>query len=213
MEGKRVTGGRWTGPFRAGRRLVFGVLLFATATPCFAQLYAGASILYSKQQVSDIGDRGTSSYPTWEWYTTANLFMGYRSGAWALEVGGGPLSRFHSEAISSTFDIKQEIKTKHIYATVLGHLRLDSAFSVHGRLGVSRVTMTNHEYGSNENGPNQDFQESSTVYAPMFGGGVTYTFRPITVRAEVFWINNVARSFHAEHSDITAYGLGLQYSF
>jgi hypothetical protein len=73
--------------------------------------------------------------------------------------------------------------------------------------------MENHEYGSNENGPNQDFQESTGAYAPIFGGGVSYAFQPVTVRAEIFLINNVARSFHAEHSDITAYVLGLQYNF
>ena len=195
-----------------GKRLVLAVLFLAAAVPCFAGPYLGGSVLYTRQHVSDIGRSG-DAYPIHEWTTTGNLFVGYASGAWALELGGGPLSRFYSENISQTFDVKQEIRTKHVYITALGHVRLDGAFKAFGRLGVSRVTMTNHEYGFNENGSNQDFRESTTSYAPMFGGGLSYTYHSVTVRLEAFWINNVARSSHAEHSDISAYGLGLQYNF
>lgn len=194
------------------KSLVVGALLLVCAIPCFAQFYAGASLLYTRQHVSDLGRAGFS-YPIHEWYPTGNLFIGYASGRWAVELGWGPLSQFRSENISTTFDVKQDIKTKYEHVAVLGRVPFDRGFKMFGKLGISRVTMTNHEYGFNENGPNQDFRESSTAYAPIFGGGVTYDFRPVTLRAEVFWINNVARSSHAEHSDITAYVLGLQYNF
>lgn len=168
-------------------------------------------MLYTKQHVSNLGRAGFA-YPVDEQYTTGNVFAGYSFGVWAVEAGGGPLGQFNSEDISNTFDIKQQITTEHFFVAVLRHFRF-GAFSINGRLGVSRVAMKNHEYGFNENGPNQDFQESSAATAPMFGGGAAYAFGRIAVRADLFRINNVARSFHAENSDITTFALGLQYSF
>lgn len=143
------------------------------------------------------------------------IFGGLRKGDISLEVGGGPLGRRSSHNVSDTYDIRQDIDTDYAYLAGLKHFDLGS-FSPHLLGGLAGVNFKNHEYGSNEAGPNQDHRNSGLQFGPMYGFGFTWSpqfMKPLTVRGDYFKIDDVAKSLWTRKSDITGGFLGLQYPF
>jgi hypothetical protein len=174
----------------------------------FAQPYVGARALQSTQQPNGTGhDCGYSTYASCnDHLRTLNLYGGYAFGHWALEAGGGPLGKRVSHNVSPTYDIVQNIQTKHVY---LAGVRNFGPF--HALLGLSRVSMKNHEYGWNSAGPNQDQLNYSTTTQPIFGGGAHLKLTDsVSARFDIFRINHVARSHWTGSSNITAFAIGLQ---
>lgn len=176
-----------------------------------AQTYIGVRAQHSEQEVNRIGRVG-DRYGVADCRTVLVLYAGARFKYLDLELGGGPLGRRSSQNTSATFDIKQVISTDHVYAAVLPRWRFGD-YSMHGIVGFSRVRMKNHEYGRNENGPDQEQRNTSVGTVPIFGAGLQYDLRSVAMRFEAFRIKNVARSYWTESSDIKAVAIGLHYKF
>jgi hypothetical protein len=196
---------------RTGVALLIGLVLAAICWPAYADAYAGIRLTYSAQKPNVLGDRVGPTYIVRDRLLAAGVYVGYTTNTWSLEVGAGPLGSRSSHNVGRGFDIQQIIETKHVYGAVLHHWQF-GRFSPHVLLGLSRVSMKNHEFGFNETGAAVQLNYSHTS-APMLGGGGTYRFAKVDLRAEAFRIANVARSIWTNSSDVTAVSVGVQYRF
>lgn len=149
------------------------------------------------------------------------LFVGKQSGIWLFEAGGGSLARYwsHNQGLipgrgEGCCYIKQKIYTYNIYGVAGVSLPLTKRISVFGAGGYTFVWGKNREYGSNENGTGIGHTNTVHNFAPIFMAGVKYQINDrLRLRFDYTTIDNVARSHWTLHSDIKAYGLGVDVSF
>ena len=191
---------------------VIGAPLALFCHSTLADPYLGLRVMRSEQEATSLGRVG-NSYTVEDTHWRLNMYAGYSFKYLDVEVGGGPLGRRYSHNVSSTFDIHQDDYTNYIYGGVLPEYRMQN-FGVHAIVALARVKMKNHEYGSNENGPNQEYINYATDTAPMLGVGFGYAVaKRVALRFDFFRINNVAKSSHTNSRDVIVYGLSAQYSF
>lgn len=199
-------GGRSVGLFLAG--LVAGLAVALTINS-FSQPYLGIRATASRQEVHAAANG--CDFPTYtscdDTTVSPNLYAGYRFRAWAVEAGGGPLGYRSAHNVSSSFDITQDISTRHLYVAGLRHFG-----SFHVLAGLARVDMQNHEYGWND--PSKQFVEQSnrsSTIQPIFGLGARYAIdEKFALRADILRIQHVARSHWTGSSDVTAIALSFQ---
>lgn len=199
-----------------GLKSALAVTLLVVGFNVQAEPYFGVSLGHSSQKVNNqrpcLGDCSIKRDTT---ISVANAFAGYRWGNVAAEVGGGELGAFRCAAKSGFVNITQDIETSHFYGRGLYFHRLSKNAELFGSLGVSRVSFTNHEYGTND--PSLAFVENSnkgTNYRLMYGVGGLYKFDSKTsLRMEVTRLNNVAVSPWTLKSDVTTAWIGAQVSF
>lgn len=192
---------------------IAAAILFS-ATSAFAQPYVGVRFGVSSLDPNISGARFGHTYHLSDNRTITNLYVGYTRGDWSVEIGGGSLARRHSHNISATYDIVQDISADHLYGAVLRHWRRGD-LSAHAMLGAARVMFKNHEYGSNETGPNVTQLNYGSDRAPIYGFGLAYRLGPrLTARMDAVRIDRVIRSHWTRpHSDITLASAGLHYHF
>lgn len=168
-----------------------------------------------KQDVDISGSRVGPLYEVQNISPSSSYFGGLRKGDVSLEIGAGPLSSRNSHNKSDTYDIRQDISTDFAYLAALKHFQF-GRFAPHLLGGVARVGFDNHEYGSNENGPNQEHRNSGSGTYPMLGVGFQWSpdfLKPLSVRGDYFKLNGVAESHWTKKSDVSGGFLGLQYKF
>lgn len=191
-------------------RLLFILALFACSELSHAQPYIGARIQHTTQKPNGTGHN--CDYPFYvscsHDLNTLNLYAGYAVGRVSVEVGAGPLGQRTAHNVGPQFDITQAIKTRHVYAA--GIYRLGY---FHALAGLSRVTMTNHEFGSNIVGPNQELSETTTKTRPILGLGASYPMGKFTLRADAFRIDRIAQSPHTGTSNVQGLSLGIERRF
>jgi hypothetical protein len=192
----------------------FALLLLALAAAGTAQggVYVGARNLSSSQSVNGSAPRTGPTYDVEGNTNAAQLYVGYTVRGWSLEGGAGALSARSSHNVSTSFDIRQDIETRITYLA----LRREIAFgpvSLGVLAGMARVTMRNHEYGWNENGPDQDWHNTTAERVPLFGLSAAYGVEHAVMRVELLRVNNIARSPWTRSSDVTAIAVGLHYTF
>jgi hypothetical protein len=188
-----------------------GLALAMFVSAAVAEPYVGLRLQYSAQVPNVLGPTVGPIYDVDDRLLTLGLYAGYSFERWSVEVGGGRLGRRTAHNVGSTFDITQIIETKHVYGNIMYRWHF-AQLSPYLLLGASSVYMNNYEYGVNETGPAVQENYSRTL-APMFGGGVVYSLGKVDLRADVFRINNVARSIWTNSSDVTAASIGIQYRF
>ena len=191
---------------------ILGGLLACLCTSAVAEPYIGFRVFRSEQEINTWGRTG-DSHTVQDTYWRFNAYAGYSFKYLALEVGGGPLGRNWTDETSNTFSIQQNVETWHRYAGLLPKVRVWKDVEAFAILAMSRVHMKNREYGTNENGPNQENVTYATDTCPMLGLGIAYAVKKVTFRLEWFRINNVAKEFHTNSSDVIVYSLGMQYGF
>lgn len=142
-----------------------------------------------------------------------SLFVGYRSGLWALETGyGGASYRGHAVLPSRPADVYQGIDSRFGYLSVLRYVPLPEGEAFVG-LGAARVWAGNHEHGLNRDTSTTEpaHQMDNLTYtkeiAPYFQVG--YQYGP--VRVGVSFIPNVVRSHWTGQQDI--YNVSASYMF
>lgn len=143
-------------------------------------------------------------------------FIGYRARNLAVETGFGSLSRYRSHNVGPLpdgveRDIHQDIDTQHTYLRGIAYKRLVPDVEVFASLGLTRVSMQNHEWGYND--PSQRFVEQKNDdirYRPMYGLGLEAKFTKSTaMRVEATHIRNVAVSRWTLEHNVTSGWLGL----
>ena len=176
--------------------------------------YVGASYGISSLDPNQTGRTGPQ-YTVQNNRSVGNVYAGLENGAWAVEIGGGPLADRRSHNVSSTYDIKQNISADHIYLAALRKFRLMDKLSAHAKLGVARVMFKNHEFGSNENGPNQTQLNYGTDTVPIYGAGLEAVInKNLSLRLEAERLDRLIKSHWTRpHSDISKVSAGLKYKF
>ena len=191
------------------KRLLLAIGIGFAGDAVLADTYAGIRASSSRQEVNQLGRVG-SHYSFDDTASVGSIFAGIRGGVWALEFGIGQLGARTSHNVSATFDIHQTIETRHVYAAALRHFPA-GPLELHTLAGLSRVWMHNHEFGSNENGPNQVHRNSATDTAALFGLGFGYRRGRLALRLDLMRINNIARSQWTNSSDVTSGSISLQW--
>src|SRR4030066_227359 len=161
------------------------LLTLALLAPCIAgaENYAGATLSRASQKLPDSafynpGGRDMRSTTRTNQF---RLYAGTQRGIWIAEVGGGTLSSYRSRNRGpipgrpmGRCDIAQKINTSTVYGSAGVSLPVTSGLSVFTMAGATYVYGTNHEYGENENGPNQDHRNVTRDLAPIYMAGFKY---------------------------------------
>lgn len=195
------------------------ICLFVLSGSAIAQPYAGVAIGGSKAKLPDqsreCADCSVHLYDNT--FAQAQVYAGYRRGAWAVEIGTGRLSKYrtHNVRPPRPADIYQEIDTRRLYVQAMRFVSIGAGWEAFGAFGFARVTMKNHEYGYND--PSLQFVEQvnyDTRTKPMIGAGVQYRIdKTISARLELNRVNNVGVSYWTLHQDVKSIWLGVHSNF
>ena len=200
------------------------MLLLALLLPVSVSAdYAGFSVSRAYQKLPDSafynpGGRDMRSTTRTNQF---RLYAGTQSGIWIAEVGGGTLSSYRSRNRGpipgrpmGCCDIAQQINTYNVDGSAGVSLPVTSGLSVFTMAGATYVYGTNHEYGENENGPNQDHRNVTRDLAPIYMAGFKYKIsESVRLRLDYTAINDVAKSHWTLHSDIRSASIGLEMDF
>jgi hypothetical protein len=193
--------------------LALGVLIRAGfSQPQGGQLYLGAAlgVSYARLAPHDWCSSCATTYERSSRDTPAAIFAGYARGRWAAELGAGGLSRFESHNVgtlpSGPYDIRQSIETRQSYARAL-YMLAGEGPAAFVSLGLARVAMRNHEWGTND--PSRQFVEQRNTdvrMRPLLGLGVAWG----PLRLELTHVRHVAVSHWTLEQNVTAAWIGIQ---
>lgn len=211
------------------KHIIFALVIFSGAAQ--AQMYAGAGVGYGSGVPDSPRNYTNLSIERTQESATANAFIGYRFGSFAVEAGLMTMPEYHSTVSTdnypaykgctagtvgcvNTASITQDIMSRAYYLRANAYAPKVAGIEPYVFGGYAKTDTHNHEYGNYDNTETVDFKIDAHQQAWFVGAGVQKNVNnKWSIRAEALVINAYVDEEHTGRRHAWVGSVAIQRSF